>query len=63
MQPFSDGKVADSVGCTANVVLIIGNKLVIANTGDSRSALSRNGKIVELSKDHKPEDPLEKERI
>ena len=58
MQPFSDGKVADSVGCTANVVLIIGNKLVVANTGDSRAALSRSGKIIELSKDHKPEDEL-----
>lgn len=46
MQPFADGKVADSVGCTANVVLIVGNKLIIANTGDSRAALSRSGKIV-----------------
>lgn len=46
MQPFSDGKVADSVGCTANVVLISGNRIVVANAGDSRSALSRNGQIV-----------------
>jgi serine/threonine protein phosphatase PrpC len=46
MQPFTDGKVADSVGCTANVVLIIGNKIVVGNAGDSRSALSRNGKLV-----------------
>lgn len=57
MQPFSDGKVADSVGCTANVVMITGNKIIVANAGDSRSALSRNGQIIELSKDHKPEDP------
>ena len=54
MQPFADGKVSDSVGCTANVVLIIGNRIVVANAGDSRAALSRNGKIIELSKDHKP---------
>lgn len=54
MQPFSDGKVADSVGCTANVALISGNRLVVANTGDSRAALSRKGKVIELSKDHKP---------
>jgi serine/threonine protein phosphatase PrpC len=46
MQPFTDGKVADSVGTTANVVMIIGNRVVVANAGDSRSALSRNGKIV-----------------
>ena len=63
MQPFSAGKVADSVGCTANVALIVGNKITVANTGDSRSALSRNGKIIQLSKDHKPEDPIETERI
>lgn len=63
MQPFSDGKVADSVGCTANVVLISGNRIVVANAGDSRSALSRNGQIVQLSKDHKPEDPKQTERI
>lgn len=54
MQPFADGKVADSVGCTANVALISSNRLVVANSGDSRAALSRNGKVIELSKDHKP---------
>lgn len=58
MQPFSDGKVADSVGCTANVVMISGNRIICANAGDSRSAISRNGQIIELSKDHKPEDPI-----
>ena len=64
MQPFSSGsKVADSVGCTANVALIAGNKITVANTGDSRSVLSRNGKVIELSKDHKPEDPSELSRI
>lgn len=46
MQPFADGKIADSVGCTANVVVISDNTLIVANTGDSRAALSRNGKIV-----------------
>ena len=54
MQPFADGKVADSVGCTANVTLIVGNRLFVANAGDSRAALSRDGKIIEMSKDHKP---------
>jgi serine/threonine protein phosphatase PrpC len=63
MQPFTDGKVADSVGCTANVVMIIGNKIVVANAGDSRSALSRNGKVIALSRDHKPDDEKEAERI
>ena len=46
MQPFAEGKVADSVGCTANVALISENTLIVANSGDSRAALSRNGKII-----------------
>jgi serine/threonine protein phosphatase PrpC len=54
MQPFENSKVADSVGCTANVSLLVGKKLYVANAGDSRAVLSRNGEIVELSFDHKP---------
>lgn len=46
MQPFADSKVVDSVGCTANVALMVDNVLYVANSGDSRSALSRNGKII-----------------
>ena len=37
---------ADSVGCTANVVLLVNKTLYIANAGDSRSALSRLGSII-----------------
>ncbi|CAG5128712.1 unnamed protein product, partial [Candidula unifasciata] len=50
-------------GCTACVVLMQENKLIVANAGDSRCVLSRAGKAVELSFDHKPEDDSEKERI
>ena len=35
----------------------------VANSGDSRAALSRNGTLVILSEDHKPESSTEKERI
>lgn len=42
---------------------MVENTIYVANAGDSRSALSRNGKIVELSRDHKPEDPEEERRI
>lgn len=51
MQPFDSesSKVSDSVGCTANVALLVGKKLYVANAGDSRTALSRAGTIIELS--------------
>lgn len=63
LQPFENSKVADSVGCTANVILMVDKTLYIANAGDSRAALSRKGEIIELSYDHKPENPIEYERI
>eukprot|EP00359_Climacostomum_virens_P002702 CAMPEP_0204905606 /NCGR_PEP_ID=MMETSP1397-20131031/5513_1 /ASSEMBLY_ACC=CAM_ASM_000891 /TAXON_ID=49980 /ORGANISM="Climacostomum Climacostomum virens, Strain Stock W-24" /LENGTH=261 /DNA_ID=CAMNT_0052074503 /DNA_START=98 /DNA_END=883 /DNA_ORIENTATION=+ len=50
-------------GCTAIVVLIKDGNLVVANAGDSRAVLGRNGGAVELSEDHKPDLPTEKERI
>jgi serine/threonine protein phosphatase PrpC len=37
--------------------------LLSANIGDSRAILSRNGQAVNLTRDHKPNDPQEKERI
>ena len=50
-------------GCTACLALIRGNKLYVANAGDSRCVLSRSGKAIDLSVDHKPEDTTEKKRI
>ncbi|KRX00345.1 Protein phosphatase 2C (PP2C)-like domain [Pseudocohnilembus persalinus] len=50
-------------GCTANVALFYKNTLYIANAGDSRSVICKNGKAVALSEDHKPEDTKEKTRI
>lgn len=50
-------------GCTAVVALIRGNDLYVANAGDSRCIVCRNGKAIEMSLDHKPEDQPEKERV
>jgi serine/threonine protein phosphatase PrpC len=50
-------------GCTAVVALIRGETIYVANAGDSRCILSREGRAIELSQDHKPELPGEHDRI
>lgn len=50
-------------GCTAVVALLSGRDLFVANAGDSRAVVCRDGKVVEMSYDHKPEDDLELARI
>merc|ERR1719192_395685 len=50
-------------GCTAVVALLRGQDLFVANAGDSRCVICRDGKAIEMSFDHKPEDEPEKERI
>ncbi len=54
----------DSIGCTANCIIIKDNKqIIIANSGDSRSVLSRGGIAFALSEDHKPDNKEELDRI
>ncbi|KAK0174817.1 hypothetical protein PV327_010544 [Microctonus hyperodae] len=50
-------------GCTAVVAILKGNDLYVANAGDSRCVLCRDGEALELSLDHKPEDEPEMKRI
>ena len=62
---LKDGKIIDNSGSCALILLIIENKLYIANVGDSRSIISmKNGLIrKDVTRDHKPNYPYEKERI
>lgn len=59
----------EAQGCTAVAVLLLRNeagggpRILCANAGDSRAVLSRAGRAVELSEDHKPENPEETARI
>ncbi|CAL9214052.1 unnamed protein product [Arabidopsis halleri] len=53
----------DAVGSTAVVSVITPEKIIVANCGDSRAVLCRNGKAVPLSIDHKPDRPDELDRI
>ncbi|KAH9422287.1 Protein phosphatase 1G [Dermatophagoides pteronyssinus] len=50
-------------GCTAIVAIVCNDKIYVANAGDSRCVLSRNGQAIQMSEDHKPEDEREKDRI
>ena len=52
-------------GSCANVVMIIDDMLYIINVGDSRAMMSidAGAQIGVLSRDHKPDDELEKIRI
>ncbi|CAL9780756.1 unnamed protein product [Musa acuminata subsp. burmannicoides] len=57
------GTESEIVGSTAVVALVGGGRLVVANCGDSRAVLSRGGRAVPLSDDHKPDRPDELARI
>lgn len=47
-------------GSTAvTVILISGNRLLVANVGDSRAVLNRNGVAVQLSIDHEPTSEID----
>ena len=50
-------------GCTAVCAMVLGNHLVVANAGDSRCVLSRNGTAIALTEDHKPTNDEEFDRI
>jgi serine/threonine protein phosphatase PrpC len=56
-------------GCTASVILQLGHKLFVANTGDSRSFIcvhrtkAGSTEIVYTTRDHKPGVPEERARV
>jgi protein phosphatase 1G len=52
-----------NAGCTAVVVHILGNVVTVANSGDSRAVLCRDGSAIDLTIDHKVTLESEIERI
>lgn len=54
---------ADNCGCTAVCCMVLGDKLVLSNTGDSRAVLCRDGQAALCTEDHKPDVPTERARI
>ena len=59
----ADNYTGPAAGCTAVVAVIHGNKLYVANAGDSRCVLCRGKETVSLTEDHKPTNPDEERRI
>ena len=53
----------DTSGSCGVMAMIKHNKLIIANIGDSRIVLFKNGRIFFETEDHKPNSEKEKERI
>ncbi|XP_042505279.1 probable protein phosphatase 2C 76 [Macadamia integrifolia] len=50
-------------GSTASTAVLVGNHLYVANVGDSRAVVSKAGKAIPLSEDHKPNRSDERKRI
>jgi serine/threonine protein phosphatase PrpC len=64
-QPSMDDRTnaTEAKSQTANAPTIV-RTLITANVGDSRAVLARGGTtVLELSRDHKPDDPVERSRI
>ncbi|XP_051121909.1 probable protein phosphatase 2C 76 isoform X2 [Andrographis paniculata] len=50
-------------GSTASTAVLVGNHLYVANVGDSRTIISKAGRAIALSEDHKPNRSDERKRI
>lgn len=59
----ADVKLATPGGCTAVAAVVRRGTITVANSGDSRAVMCRRGRAVELSFDHKPDNPSELQRI
>ncbi|PTQ44904.1 hypothetical protein MARPO_0017s0024 [Marchantia polymorpha] len=53
----------ETVGSTAVVAVVGSCQIIVANCGDSRAVLSRGGRAIALSNDHKPEREDEMARV
>ncbi|KAF5738791.1 protein phosphatase 2C 13 [Tripterygium wilfordii] len=55
--------VSSSCGTTALTALVLGRHLLVANAGDCRAVLCRNGKAIDMSQDHRPSYLPERKRV
>ncbi|KAL2236137.1 UNVERIFIED_CONTAM: putative protein phosphatase 2C 59, partial [Sesamum indicum] len=50
-------------GSTASTAILLGDRLLVANVGDSRAVICRGGDAIAVSRDHKPNHTDERQRI
>ncbi|XWS72789.1 hypothetical protein CRYUN_Cryun02cG0070900 [Craigia yunnanensis] len=50
-------------GSTASTAILVGDRLLVANVGDSRAVICREGNAIAVSRDHKPDQTDERQRI
>lgn len=53
----------NNIGCTAVACCVRPDEIIVANAGDSRAVLCSRGRAFDMSEDHKPSMPRERERI
>lgn len=53
----------NAIGSTAVICCVRPDEIIVANCGDSRAVLCNKGKALDMSEDHKPNQPTERERI
>lgn len=65
MDLHASGMGPERSGSCASVVLIVNDMIYVSNVGDSRAILSIDcgANIAMLTRDHKPDDEMEKQRI
>ncbi|CAM0946902.1 unnamed protein product [Alopecurus aequalis] len=59
----ADSSQSRDAGSTASTAILVGGRLVVANVGDSRAVVSKGGKAIAVSRDHKPDQTDERQRI
>ncbi|KAM0834690.1 hypothetical protein ACQ4PT_063422 [Festuca glaucescens] len=59
----ADSSHSRDAGSTASTAILVGGRLVVANVGDSRAVVSKGGKAIAVSRDHKPDQTDERQRI
>ncbi|KAG2326072.1 hypothetical protein Bca4012_034797 [Brassica carinata] len=58
-----DRTINPSSGTTALATLVLGRQLMVANAGDCRAVLCRNGEAIDMSQDHRPIYLPERRRV